>query len=221
MRQRLLCFVVGGALTLSLLSGCDQEGNLSLSGKAEALQAASTFDASTRPMLSGTQAISTLLQGTGLGVEGQASLPAYSDIEFFPITRADAFDAFSAPGLSRRAEAEVDLSGIDFDKQFAFLVAHPSSSSYGAVTSGQYAKYFSKVLPSYEKDRVVLRIDASRLGDIDPMTAMTGKWEGSVYAVERRGRDKLEVRLYDDSYVYSLAADANTGMPMGAVAPAQ
>jgi len=142
-------------------------------------------------------------------------------IEFFPITRADAFDRFSAPGLSRRAEAEVDLSGIDFDKQFAFLVAHPSSSSYGAVTSGQYAKYFSKVLPSYEKDRVVLRIDASRLGDIDPMTAMTGKWEGSVYAVERRGRDKLEVRLYDDSYVYSLAADANTGMPMGAVAPAQ
>ncbi len=82
MRQRLLCFVVGSALTLSLLSGCDQEGNLSLSGKAEALQAASTFDASTRPMLSGTQAISTLLQGTGLGVEGQASLPAYSVSNF-------------------------------------------------------------------------------------------------------------------------------------------
>lgn len=221
MRQPFLRLVVGCLSAVLLLGGCDQEGNPSLSGKAAELQAASTFDVSTRPMLSSTQAVSTLLEGTGLGLEGQASLPGYSDIEFFPITRADAFDTTSPFQLSRRADTQIDLSGIDFGKHFAFLVAHPSSSSYGAVTSGQYAKYFSKVLPSYEKDKVVLRIDASRMGEIDALTAMTGKWEGSVYAVERKGRDKLEVRLYDESYVYSLASDASTGIPENTAATAE
>ena len=221
MHQSFLRFVVGGIFSLLLLVGCDQEGNVSLTGKAAELEATSKFRVSMRPMLSSAQAMSNLLQGTGLGVEGQAELPGYSDIEFFPIASADAMEAMGASRFGRRDAVPIVLSGIDFDKNFAFLVAHPSSSSSGAMSSGQYATYFSKVLPSYEKDKVVLRIDASRLGNIDAMTAISGGWEGSIYAVERRGRDKLEVRLYDESYVYSLAADSATGMPEGAAVPAQ
>ena len=220
MQRSFLGLIVASIFSL-LLAGCDQEGNLSLTGKASELEASSKFQVSTRPMLSSTQALSTLLQGTGFAAEGQASLPGYSDIEFFPIASADAVEAMRAYPAGRRDEAPIDLSGIDFSKSFAFLVAHPSSSSYGAITSGQHATFFSSVLPSYEKDKVVLRIDASRLGEIDPMTALGGNWEGSIYAVERRGRDKLEVRLYDESYVYSLAADAATGMPEGTAATAQ
>ncbi|WP_303749895.1 hypothetical protein [Stenotrophomonas pigmentata] len=221
MHRSFLGLMVAGTLSLLLLSGCDQEGNLSLTGKAAELEASSKFQVSTRPMLSRAQAVSTLLQGTGFAAQGQASLPGYSDIEFFPIASADAVEALRAYPRGRGNDAPIDLSGIDFDKSFAFLVAHPSSSSYGAITSGQHATFFSSVLPSYEKDKVVLRIDASRLGEIDPMTALGGNWEGSIYAVERRGRDKLEVRLYDESYVYSLAADAAIGVPEGAAATAR
>lgn len=221
MHWSFLRFIVGGIFSLLLLSGCDQEGNFSVTGKAAELEASSKFRVSTRPMLSSRQVVSTLLGGSGFAPEGQSRLPGYSDIEFFPIAGADAVESLNALSSPRRDDAPIDLSGIDFGKNFAFLVAHPSSSSYGAMTSGQYATFFSKVLPSYEKDKVVLRIDASRLGDIDPMTALSGNWEGSIYTVERRGRDKLEVRLYDESYVYSLAPEANDGMPEGAVAPAQ
>ena len=221
MHRSLLGFVAAGLFSLLLLSGCDQEGNPSFGGKAAELEATSKFRVSMRPMLSNTQAVSTLLGGAGLGLEGQSRLPGYSDIEFFPIAGADAVESLAAFSGGRRDDVPIDLSGIDFGKHFAFLVAHPSSNSYAAMSSGQYAKFFSKVLPSYENDKVVLRIDASRLGDIDPMTAMGGSWEGSIYTVERRGRDKLEVRLYDESYVYSLAPEANDGMPEGAVAPAQ
>ena len=221
MRQPFLRIVAGSLFSLLLLTGCDQEGNLSFTGEAAELEASSKFRVSMRPMLSSTQAVSALLLGSGLGVEGHAVLPGYSDIEFFPIAGTDAVEAMRAFPLNRSQDAPIDLSGIDLNKNFAFLVAHPSSSSYGAMSSGQHATYFSKVLPSYEKDKVVLRIDASRLGNIDAMTAISGGWEGSIYAVERRGRDKLEVRLYDESYVYSLAADSATGMPEGAAVPAQ
>ncbi|MEN5206758.1 hypothetical protein ABE493_01355 [Stenotrophomonas terrae] len=220
MHRSLLGFVAAGLFSLLLLSGCDQEGNLSVTGKAAELEASSKFHVSSRPVLNSRQMLSALLGGSGFGMEGE-SRPGYSDIEFFPIADADAVASLSALSRPGRNIASIDLSGIDFSKNFAFLVAHPSSSSYGAMTSGQHATYFSKVLPSYEADKVVLRIDASRLGDIDPITAMSGNWEGSIYTVERRGRDKLEVRLYDESYAYSLAPKASDDVAEGAVAPAQ
>lgn len=221
MRPPFLRSIVCGIFSLMLLVGCDQEGNFSVTGKAAELEAASKFQVSIRPMLSRTQALSTLLQGSGFGIEGKVARPGYSDIEFFPIARTDEIEMMRAYPRGRGDDAPIDLSGIDFNKDFAFLVAHPSSSSYGAITSGQHATYFSTVSPSYEKDKVVLRIDASRLGDIDAMTAMSGNWEGSIYRVERRGREKLEVRLYDESYVYSLVADAGSDAPDGTSVPAE
>lgn len=169
--------------------------------KSQELQAVSEFEVGHRPAPSAKAQLEVILAtGTGGSVT-----PVYSDVAFFPVTRADAFDSSQLPPAVRHHDTEPDLSGIDFDSQFAFLVAHPrSNSSYSALKSGQSAMYFSSAEVSYPEDRVLIHLSAGRLGDLDPMTALTARWGGRIYPVERRGRNQVEVRIDEHSYMYSL-----------------
>lgn len=188
-RQALLLLIVLSA------AACTQQPRL------HEVDAISEFDISHRPIQSARQHVEAIL-ATGTG---GSDTPMYSDIAFFPVVRPDAFDSTDLPPALRRNEVEPDVSAIDFDHQFGFLVAHPNASkSYRALTSGQHATYFSSVSVSYPEDRVLIHLKASRLGDLDPMTALTARWAGSIYPIDRRGRSQVEVRLDEHSYMYSL-----------------
>lgn len=165
------------------------------------IDAISDFEMSHRPAPDARQQIQAIL-ATGLG---GSETPMYSDVTFFPVIHADAFATTDTHPALRRDDVEPDLSGIDFDSQFGFLVAHPNArGSYGAMMNGQYATYFSSVRVSYTEDRVVIHLSASRLGGLDAMTALTARWEGSIYPIERRGRSQVEVRIDEHTYLYSL-----------------
>lgn len=165
------------------------------------VHAISGFDLGHRPAPNIRQQLEVVM-ATGSGASNH---PVYSDIAFFPVVRADAFDRGDLPSALRHRDREPDLSGIDFDSHFGFLVAHPNASkSYGAVMSGQHATYFSSVRVSYPEDRVLIHLSGSRLGGLDHMTALTARWEGSIYPIEHRGRSKVEVRIDENTYMYSL-----------------
>ena len=169
--------------------------------RSQEVQAISEFDVGHRPASNIRQQLEVVL-ATG---SGGSNSPVYSDIAFFPVVRADAFDLGDLPAALRRHDVQPDVSGIDFDSHFGFLVAHPNASkSYGAMMSGQHATYFSSVRVSYPEDRVLIHLTGSRLGGLDPMTALTARWEGSIYPMERRGRSKVEVRIDENTYMYSL-----------------
>lgn len=185
------------------------------SPEPQEVHAITEFDVGYRPSANIQQQVEVLL-ATG---SGSSNSPVYSDIAFFPVIRADAFDLGELPAALRRGDVEPDLSGIDFDSHFGFLVAHPNATkSYGAMMSGQRATYFSSVRVSYPEDRVLIHLSGSRLGGLDPMTALTARWEGSVYPIERRGRTDVEVRIDENAYMYSLEdggleASATKGKP--------
>ncbi|MFC4727240.1 hypothetical protein [Coralloluteibacterium thermophilus] len=194
------------ALAAAALIGCN--GYEPVEPPTE-LEPHSRFKVGHRPSMNSTHAVANVLQGSGLHLEG-VQVPGYADLEFFPITRPDMFEP--SPGMRRlrRHEQPPNLRGIDFDTQFAFLVAHPDGTSYAAVRSGQTAHFFSDVAVSYTDETVVLHLKARSLGGLDPMTAMTAGWKGDIYAVPRRDREQVEVRLNDRVYRYSLVADSDT-----------
>lgn len=180
---------------LVLLAACSPKP------EPQKIDAISDFEVSHRPAPDTRQRMQVIL-ATGFGT---SDTPMYSDVTFFPVIHADAFDSTDAHPALRRNDVEPDLSGIDFDSQFGFLVAHPNvRGSYGAMMSGQYATYFSSVRVSYPEDRVVIHLSASRLGGLDSVTALTARWEGSIYPIERRDRGQVEVRIDEHTYLYSL-----------------
>ncbi|QCO67542.1 hypothetical protein E5843_06730 [Luteimonas yindakuii] len=188
------------ALTAVVLMGCNRQPP---AAQPEELEPHSSFEVGYRPSMNTAHAVANRLQGSGLGLEG-IQVPGYADLEFFPITRPDMFEESPAMQRLRRSEQPPDLADIDFDTQFAFLVAHPGGNSYANLRSGQMAQFFSDVAVSYTDEAVVLHLEASRLGTLDPVAAMSGGWAGDIYAVPRRDRGQVEVHLDDQVYRYSL-----------------
>lgn len=193
--------LAAAVLAMALVPGC--EGTRE--PEPQEVAAVSDFEIGHRPALGAADVARAILATSGMAHPD--AMPVYSDIEFFPVLHADALEAMSGPRQLRRRDIEPEFSAIDFDRQFAFLVAHPNASgSYRAMSSGQYATYFSSVRVSYPDDRVRVHLSGSRLGGLDPITAMAARWEGKIYPIDRRGRELLEVRLDDNVYTYALAA---------------
>lgn len=187
------------------------------SSRSVQLEPVGSFESRSRPTLGNAHLVSAILGGTGIGIEGAAPAPGYQDIEFFPVNNADTLrelTVMNTPSHSRGPEP--DLTKVNFKNQFALLVAHPSPGT-ASMLAGQHATFFSDVSISYKEDKVVAKIQASRLGDMDARVTMTSPWKGDIYAIDRRGLEKLEVQLYDETYVYSLSPDSNTGMPISSV----
>lgn len=200
------------AVFLATILGVAACGNEGLSvAKPQEITPSSDFQLSHRPALSGAQVVNALLNNAGLGLQGEQ--PMYADVAFFPVTRPDAMVFMGGPAALRRRDVEPDFSDIDFDTHVAFLVAHPSSDSYAAITSGQHATFFSNVAVSYDKDRIMVHLDASRFGNLDMLTMATARWEGKIYPVERRGRSVLDVHIDDLVYQYELSGErADSGL---------
>ena len=192
------------ALTATALIGCNRPAPVEPPTK---LEPHSHFEVSHRPSMNSAHLVANLLQGSGLGLEGM-QVPGYADLEFFPITRPHMFELSPATRRLRRHEQPPDLDGIDFDTQFPFLVAHPDGNSSAALRSGWTAQFFSDVAVSYTDEAVVLHLEASRLGGLDPMAAISAGWKGDIYAVPRRDRDQVEVHLDGQVYRYSLLDDS-------------
>ncbi|MHC1677472.1 hypothetical protein [Stenotrophomonas maltophilia] len=196
---------------LALLSACQSEKVGEFFNPPQEVQAHSEFRVSGLPALAYPNLVSSAsVEGGQARVDGNG--PGYMDLQFFPITSADALDSTDAAWARQSQYRAPDLSGIDFSTQFAFLVAHPELSGYAAMTSGQYATFFSTLKVAYLDDRVVVHLDASRLGNINPITALGSPWAGKLYTLERRGRTQLEVKLYENRYRFTLVPD--TAPPM-------
>lgn len=197
MRTWPLAALLACAATMSACDGAREP-------EPEEVAAISEFDVGQRPAPGGAEVVRVILATGGLAEPGSA--PMYADIAFFPIVAPEVPGRSYGPRGLRSRDVEPDLSEIDFDRQFAFLVAHPNArTSMRAMSSGQYATYFSSVRVSYPDDRILVHLSGSRLGGLDPVTALSARWEGSIYPIERRGRDLLEVRLDDNVYTYALA----------------
>lgn len=193
-------------LTAAALIGCN--GHEPVDPPTE-LEPHSSFEIGHRPSMNSAHAVASVLQGSDLRLES-VQTTGYADLEFFPITRPDMFELWPAT-QSRRHEQLPDLGGVDFGTQFAFLVAHPDGNSYNALLSGQAARFFADVAVSYTDELIVLHLKASRLGGLDPIDAMSSGWKGDIYAVPRRDREQLEVRLDDEVFRYSLVDEAVAG----------
>ncbi|PTA69977.1 MULTISPECIES: hypothetical protein [unclassified Stenotrophomonas] len=201
LQQRALPFAL-----LPLLAACQNEQVSAFFNPPQDVQASGEFRMSTPPGL----VHNNLLSSAAVN-DGQARVdsggPGYLDIRFFPITHANALDAMGAKWPSSQRDNEPDLGNVDFSSHFVFLVAHPELTGYAAMRSGQYATFFSSVKVAYLDDRVVVHLDASRLGDISPMALLGSPWAGKLYTLERRGRKQLEVKLYDNRYQFTLVPE--------------
>ncbi|MHC1651768.1 hypothetical protein ACODUL_00490 [Stenotrophomonas maltophilia] len=193
---------------LPLLAACQSEQVGEFFNPPQDVQASSEFRMSTPPGL-----VHNNLLSSASVKDGQARVdsggPGYLDIRFFPITHADALDTMDPhwPSARRSRDSEPDLGNVDFSSHFVFLVAHPELTGYAAMSSGQHATFFSSVKVAYLDDRVVVHLEASRLGDISPMVLLGSPWAGKLYTLERRGRKQLEVKLYDNRYQFSLVPE--------------
>lgn len=195
-------------VALPLLAACQSEQVGEFFNPPQDVQASSEFRMSTPPGL-----VHDNLLSSASMKDGQARVdsggPGYLDIRFFPITHADALDTMDPhwPSARHSRDSEPDLGNVDFSSHFVFLVAHPELTGYAAMSSGQYATFFSSVKVAYLDDRVVVHLEASRLGDISPMVLLGSPWAGKLYTLERRGRKQLEVKLYDNRYQFSLVPE--------------
>ncbi|WP_295569797.1 hypothetical protein [uncultured Stenotrophomonas sp.] len=195
-------------VALPLLAACQSEQVGEFFNPPQDVQASSEFRMSTPPGL-----VHDNLLSSASVKDGQARVdsggPGYLDIRFFPITHADALDTMDPhwPSARHSRDSELDLGNVDFSSHFVFLVAHPELTGYAAMSSGQYATFFSSVKVAYLDDRVVVHLEASRLGDISPMVLLGSPWAGKLYTLERRGRKQLEVKLYDNRYQFSLVPE--------------
>ncbi|SNT82788.1 hypothetical protein [Stenotrophomonas sp. CC120222-04] len=193
---------------LPLLAACQNEQVSEFFNPPQDVQASSEFRMSTPPGL-----VHNNLLSSASVKDGQARVdaggPGYLDIRFFPITDADALNSVGPdwPSSRQSRDSAPDLSGVDFSSHFVFLVAHPELTGYAAMSSGQYATFFSSVKVAYLDDRVVMHLDASRLGDISPMVLLGSPWAGKLYTLERRGRKQLEVKLYENRYQFTLVPE--------------
>lgn len=193
---------------LPLLAACQSEQAGEFFNPPQDVQASGEFRMSTPPGL-----VHNNLLSSASVKDGQARVdsggPGYLDIRFFPITHADALYTMDPhwPSARRSRDSEPDLGNVDFSSHFVFLVAHPELTGYAAMSSGQYATFFSSVKVAYLDDRVVVHLEASRLGDINPMVLLGSPWAGKLYTLERRGRKQLEVKLYDNRYQFSLVPE--------------
>nr|CDQ33780.1 hypothetical protein BN993_03227 [Virgibacillus halodenitrificans] len=202
--MRISCLVFCCALPF-LASGCDGEAGWG-GDKPTELKPTTEFSTSIRPALDAKHLVSAALSGSGMALEREPgdNPPQYADLEFFPILSADGFKKIEDTSYGHSRSRLPDLSGIDFNKNFVFLVAYPSSDSYRAAQSGQQALFFTKVQVTYPDDEVALDLSASHLGNMDIATMLSGSWKGELYVVERRDRDQLEVNIDDNTYRYSL-----------------
>lgn len=193
---------------LPLLAACQNEQVAEFFNPPQDVQASSEFRMSTPPGL-----VHNNLLSSAAVKDGQARVdsggPGYLDIRFFPITHADALDTMDPhwPSARHSRDSEPYLGNVDFSSHFVFLVAHPELTGNAAMSSGQYATFFSSVKVAYLDDRVVVHLDASRLGDISPMVLLGSPWAGKLYTLERRGRKQLEVKLYDNRYRFTLVPE--------------
>lgn len=195
------------AIALPLvLSGCDDADSKASASKPLELKATSEFTTSMRPAQNPEQVVSQILMASGMALEGEEveKQPRYIDLEFFPITDSDAFKSMQNPYMRRRDRLP-DLSGIDFDKQFAFMVAHPEGSAHDQLSTDSQAMFFTTVTVSYPEDKIVLGLKARRLGEMSLVSMMSGQWAGEIYTIDKKNHEALEVHMDDETYEYSLA----------------
>lgn len=180
------------------------------------------FVSTARPSMDSRNTLRLMLRAGGLDVEGAGNEPPiYADIEFFPVTQAQPLVDMTRR-WRRTSDYIADIEAIDFDKQFAFVVAHPAltaSMPMGSTpSSGSPGIYFSQPRVRYGDGGIDIDMEASRLGgDADPMAlALASSWDAKVYVLDRRGADTLRVRLYDDTYTFSLSPVEAEGEPADA-----
>jgi hypothetical protein len=205
---------------LPLLAACQNEQVSEFFNPPQDVQDSSEFRMSSPPGL-----VHNNLLSSASVEDGQARVdaggPGYLDIRFFPITHADALDTMDPrwPSSRQSRDNAPNLAGVDFSSHFVFLVAHPELTGYAAMSSSQYATFFSSVKVAYLDDRVVVHLDASRLGDISPMALLGSPWAGKLYTLERRGRKQLEVKLYENRYQFTLVPEVVPAVAPGIAPP--
>lgn len=162
-----------------------------------------SFTTSQRPVYSAGDLVSLIFSGSHAE---NSSAPSYADIEFFPVTSAGQLASLIPPFARDQGGADA-ISAIDFDTQFALVVAHPSMTQMpgNPVFGGTPGIYFSTPRARYKSDEIVIKLDAKRLGGNDVGLGMlVGRWDSNVYVFDRKGKETLRVQLYDDDYRFAL-----------------
>ena len=200
---------------IGLMAACSG-GSAPAGGKVSAdapLEPEPAFDfvSTLRPSMDVQHTLRLMLRAGGLDVEGAGNdAPIYADIEFFPVVEAQPLVDMTRR-WQRSSDYVADIEAIDFDSQFAFVVAHPALTASmpmgSSSTPASPGIYLSQPKVSYGDGGIDILMDASRIGgNADPLAlAFASSWNAKVYVLDRRGADTLRVRLYDDTYTFSLS----------------
>lgn len=134
----------------------------------------------------------------------------YLDIEFFPVLSVHDLQELAMPHFSKRKKAliDLDISQINFDTHFAFLVAHSSTEDSHSInwTNSSQTHYMDKLFIKEENNNVLhLNYQTSVLGNVDStFNFFLLKWKVKVFVLERKHYEKLIVTLYDENYYFNL-----------------
>lgn len=135
-------------------------------------------------------------QDSAYQIGGAGNLPAYEDLEFYPVLTAKDLHRVVENSI-RKNEYDVYVNNIDFNTHFAFIVAHPESYE---------TTYFDELIAKGSgKGLLKLKLNSRVLGNAKTgIEALMQKWKIKVYNIERKGYDSLTVQLNEDTYPFRI-----------------
>lgn len=118
-----------------------------------------------------------------------------------------------APGAQTPVSQQA-IDKIDFNAQFALLIAHPAqvhaSSGFGSSGSLEMsAYYFDTLLVKYSPADVLrIQLQTGRLGN--PPLFPT-KWKSHLFLLDRKDYKRLELQWEDETYKHEIPSVTGTG----------
>lgn len=148
----------------------------------------------------------------------KADWPDTPDMVLLPLFTRAALEKAANPssGVGPRVQPALSpevLDKIDFNSQFALLVAHPAQvyAKSGFDFSGPYemsAHYFDTLLVKYSSaDILRVQLKTRRLGN--PPLFPT-KWKSNVFLFDRKDYKRLELQWGEDTYNHDILSATET-----------
>jgi hypothetical protein len=135
--------------------------------------------------------------------KGKPRLSPYKDVAFLTVSSAEELKKLSSYDGSTNAAISTQISSIDFNKDFIFIVGHPIPPIMvaGEINSTR-ALYLDKVLDIATEDSIrKIKLETSRLGNVsEGFSGFSQKWQSHIYIIPRNGCEDVLLELDKEKY---------------------
>jgi hypothetical protein len=138
---------------------------------------------------------------------GNRKLSPYKDVAFLTVSGAEELTNLCSDYGSVRTDFSTQISHIDFNKYFVFIVAHPVGPVMtGTEINSSQALYFDKVFDIATEDSIrKIKLETSRLGSVsEELASFAQKWQSHIYIIPRNGCEDVLLELDKEKYTLYL-----------------